>query len=123
VRYDTSALIDNIVLKAANLQSGTEVTPVRLIHEFRLLRPELAIVTISQLIDELASRDLGGIRPPSDEAGERLFFVDHKGLAYADRVRERQRPKTIIEKLGQISRSDWISFGALVVAIIALFKS
>jgi hypothetical protein len=120
---DTFAPIDDLVIRAANLQSGTDVVPIRLIREIRLLRPELATVTISQLIDELGSRNFGRIEPPSDDPGERLFFIDHQGVVYAEQVLEKRRPKTIKEKLGQITRSDWIAFAALVVSTIALFKS
>jgi hypothetical protein len=116
-------MIDDIVIKARSLQSGTDVVPIRLIKEVRLLRPDLATVTIDQLIAELGSRNLGRIEPPSDEPGERLFWIDHRGAAHAERVLEQRRSKTIKEKLLQFTRSDWTAFAALVVSIIALFKS
>jgi hypothetical protein len=123
VSSDTFALIDDLVIKAANLQSGTDVIPIRLIKEIRLLRPALAPVTISQLINELGDRELGSISAPSDEPGERCFFIDHQGVAYAEQVIEKRRPKSAKEKLRQFTRSDWIAFAALVVSIAALFKS
>ena len=120
---NTFALIDDLVVNAANLQSGTDIIPIRLIQEVRLLRPKLANVTISQLIDELDARNLGRIEPPSDDPGERLFYIGHPGVAYAEQVIEKRRTKKITEKLEQITRSDWIALSALVVSIIALFKS
>ena len=116
------ALIEDLVILAARLQSGTDVTPIRLIAEIRTRRPDLPLVSISQLIDDLENRSLGRIKPPQDEPGEREFSIDFRGVEFARRVSEDRRPKSISEKLSQWNRSDWIAFGAFIISIVALVK-
>ena len=115
-------LIEDLVIMAANLQSGTDVVPIRLIAEIRQRRPDLALVSISQLIDDLGNRSLGQTRPPHDDPGEREFLIDFRGVEFARRVKEQRRPKSMFEKLGQWSRSDWIALGAFIISLFALFK-
>jgi hypothetical protein len=123
VSNDTFAMIDDLVIKASNSQSGTDVVPIRLVKEVRLLRPEFAIIKISQLIDELGTRNLGRIEPPSDEPGERLFFIDNRGVAYAEQVIERRRLKSPCEKLSDWTRTDWIALGAVIISALSLIVS
>ena len=122
---EAETLIETLVLLAANKQSGTEVTAIRLVAEIRREQPTWSNVAVSQLIDDLASRHLGQIRPAPYDSGEREFFIDHLGMQFAQEVQERRRPKAIFEKLGKWSRTDWmtlIAAAGLVVSVCTLLK-
>ena len=120
---EAETLIETLVLLAANKQSGTEVTAIRLVAEIRREQPTWSNVAVSQLIDDLASRHLGQIRAPQDDPGERDFFIDYRGIQFAQEVQERRRPKTIIEKLGKWSRADWMKLGLVIIAAPGLVVS
>jgi hypothetical protein len=45
-----------------------------------------------------------------------------EGRRHALRLDEIRRPRTISDRFRSIARSDWISFSAFIVSVIALFK-
>ena len=120
---EAETLLENLVLLAASKQSGTDVTPIRLCAEIRREQPAWPVVFFDQTINDLDSRALGQIRAPQDDPGEREFFIDYRGVQLARQIQERRRPKSLIERARLVPRSDWIALGALVISVIALFKS
>jgi hypothetical protein len=52
--------------------------------------------------------------------GTKAFVLSDVGEGVAISIYELRRPKTIIDRLKAISRSEWISIGSLIVSIIAL---
>ena len=120
---EAETLLENLVLLAASKQSGTDVTPIRLCAEIRREQPAWPVVFFDQAINDLDSRALGQIRAPQDDPGEREFFIDYRGVQLARQIQERRRPKSLIERARLVPRSDWIALGALVISVIALFKS
>jgi hypothetical protein len=52
--------------------------------------------------------------------GTKAFVLSDAGEDAAISIYELRRPKTIIDRLKAISRSEWISIGSLIVSIIAL---
>ena len=120
---EAETLLENLVLLAASKQSGTDVTPIRLCAEIRREQPAWPVVFFDQTINDLDSRALGQIRAPQDDPGEREFFIDYRGVQFARQIQERRRPKSLIERARLVPRSDWIALGALVISVIALFKS
>jgi hypothetical protein len=116
-------IIEQIVLQAHEARSGVDVVPIRLLAQIRSLQPALQTVEISQIIDALGERGLGRVEPPSDDPGERLFYIDHNGVKYAEELIERDRSKSLGERIKLIPRSDWIAILALLVSLGSLAVS
>jgi hypothetical protein len=130
VSTPNARIVEDLLLFAAGLQSGTDVTPIRLFPKIIQLAPELSNVAMSQIIDDLAERSVGQIRPAFGDAGDREFLIDHRGVRWAQKITEDRRKKSVLEKLSLWNRTDWfalcaiiISVMSLVVAILALRKS
>ena len=113
-------IVEELVLFAAGLQSGTDVTAMRLLPKIRQLAPELSNVAISQIIDDLTARSVGQIRPAFDDAGDREFLIDHRGVHWAQIIAEDRREKSILEKLSLWNRTDWIALSAMIVSVMSL---
>jgi hypothetical protein len=56
-------------------------------------------------------------------AGGRTIMMKSPGLTEAERIIEQRRPRSWVEAIASISRSDWISIAALLVSAFALWKS
>jgi hypothetical protein len=52
--------------------------------------------------------------------GTKAFILSDAGEEAAVSIYELRRPKTIVDWLKTVSRSDWISFGSLIVSVFAL---
>ena len=118
-----ATLIDDLVILAAGMQSGTDVVPINLIDEIKLRKPDWPVVSISQLIDELGALSFGAVRPLQADAGGREFLIGPSGASYARQIIERRRRKTFFEKLGQWTRTDWFALGALIISAFSLVVS
>ena len=116
-------LIEDLVILAAGIQSGTDVVPINLIAEIKLRKPDWPNVRLSQFIDEMDADSLGTIRPIQNDAGGREFLIGPQGASFARQIVERRRSKTFLETLGQWTRTDWIALGALAVSILSLLVS
>jgi hypothetical protein len=58
----------------------------------------------------------------SDAPGKTLLRITDTGIAAADNLISERRPKTFVEQIKSVPRSDWIAFMALIVSFFALFK-
>ena len=50
------------------------------------------------------------------------FWIEGKGLAQAQHLREKYRTKGLKDFFAAFTRSDWISIGAFIVSLFALAK-
>jgi hypothetical protein len=120
---EAEILLEDIVILASSRQSGTDVIPLRLVAEIRRVKPDWPPVLISQMIDDLAARSLGHITAPQDDPGEREFFIDFRGVNFAQRTNEIRRPKSVLEKIKLWTRTDWMALGALIISAASLVVS
>ena len=104
-------LIEDLVILAASLQSGTDVTPIRLIAEIRQINPDLSNVLISQMIDDLDNRSVGQIRPPHDEPGESAFLIDFRGVEFARNAKEKRSLRS------RLNRNFFPAFNAILALV------
>jgi hypothetical protein len=120
---ENDMLLEDIVVHAASLQSGTDVIPIRLVAEIRHHKPDLSQFLITQIIDDLEARRLGQIKAPQDDPGEREFLINFRGVSFAQLINEERRPKSLLEKINLWTRTDWMALVALIIAAASLCVS
>ena len=114
-----SNFCDDFLLFAADLQTGSQRTAADLHWFMQHKRPDApptwAETIVPDLVRQGYGKDWGNLK-------QRAFMIDGPGLARAEALREQRRPKSVLERLGKVPRSDWIALGAFIVSLVALFK-
>ena len=93
-----ATLIEDLLILAAGMQSGTEVVAINLIDEIKRRKPNWPPVSVSHLIDDMDSRGLGLIRAPQDDPGAREFLINSFGVTLARQAKDRRSLWTRIRK-------------------------
>ena len=110
--------LERMLIEIAATQKH-KVMPVEL-HEIH--REKFAGSPETWLELAIHEMELRGWGKDGRKVGRSDFFIEGAGLAEAEAFREKYRPKTLLERVLSMPRSDWIAIGAFIVSIIALLK-
>jgi hypothetical protein len=110
---------DSFLVACADAQVGSAPLPIA-VEEFCADRfPDALPTWVFNVTATLANMGLGGDWSTLEQ---HVFVINGDGLAAAGKIREARRKKSLMERIQHIPRSDWISLGALAVALLALLK-
>jgi hypothetical protein len=124
---DINSLRDDLLIELAP-RRATNGSPQNVVLVCQSLRPDIDWVENRDL-----ARSAGWLlvrnEPPlaktvldSEKPGAMLLALTAQGKSRASEMFEASKPKTLIQKVAEVPRSDWISILALIVSAIALLK-
>jgi hypothetical protein len=123
---ENESLIADLIVFSASLQTGTNVTPIKLVTEIKLRKPSWSNVQMGQLIDQLEAHSFGRIVAPDNDPGERDSYIDFRGLNFAQGVIERRMPKSAWQRMHEwnwTTINGIVSIAALLIAIVAIIRT
>jgi hypothetical protein len=107
------------LLFAADLQTGETRIGADLEWFVQHQRADIPPTWKETVISDLVAKGYGKDWTTLKTRG---FLIGGLGLEQAERIRESRRPKSLLERIRSVPRSDWIALGALLVSLIALFR-
>ncbi len=110
---------DQFLVACAENQNSDEIEPIEVEAFCAKHFPKAAPTWVQSVTRTLVEMNLGDDWSTHDG---HTFVINGHGILMADKIRHNQRPKSIIDKIRSVPRSDWIALGAFVVSLIALFK-
>jgi hypothetical protein len=117
---DFQHVCDEFLLFAARNCDGSEYSFVGAHFFCGKHFPEVPEGWRTEIAVKLAKDGLGSSRNNGESDQE--FFINSDGLIRAKEIEKSKAPKSFFDKVRDIPRSDWISIGAFLVSIIALFN-
>ena len=131
---DFNIFLDDLILEAADRQSGTQIEPIDFFDLCKDVYPAHSPTWRDMSLDRLVELKWATFKPYASSPGRRAMFITHAGIARASEVSKQRRPSSWsdkvasdkFQKIGNLSisiLSFFVSVGALGVAIFALNKS
>ena len=113
-------IAEDVLLLAGDVQRESSAYSVDFLNILEALDFSSLDDRASQLIAYLESKSW--VEDETTHSGPALK-VTGSGYIEIDRIKNERKPRGVKDHIASINRSDWISFGALVTSIIALFRS
>lgn len=126
---DFNDLVDSVVLAAADQQDGPRVRAIPLNELLAQVSTDFPPTWAAMVEQRLRELQYGALMRDSISPALFHFEINAAGVAYASMVRERRRPRTVIEQLTSEASQRLVNLlnfsvalAAFIVALIALFK-
>ncbi len=116
---DYSKFCQDVLLACADAQHGDQTVPLDIEALCQTQFPTAPPTWVENITKTLVGQGFGDDWSTMD--GHR-FLITGAGLLEADAIRKMRNPKSFVERIRDVPRSDWISLTAVVVSLIALFK-
>jgi hypothetical protein len=118
--FDFEFYCEELLIFAAKNCDGSEHSCVGADFFYTQNFPDMPDRWRSDAAITLAARGLGWSRNGGED---QEFFIGPQGLIRAKEIEKKRKPRGLADLLRAVPRSDWVSFSAVIVSIIALFKS
>jgi hypothetical protein len=116
---DYQKFLDDLLLAIAAVQTEQPGEAVDITALCRTQFPDAHSEWVETAARQLASQGYG--KDFSTKTNQ-YFLVEGRGWLRVEEIRNSRKPKRILDHIKDISRRYWIAIGALLVALIALFK-